>query len=108
MTKPGRIPTKSLERLIGKLNHLGFILPQARYFLNRIRYMFLNSQKHGPQHVEERVREYLHLWQNFINHASHVGVSINLITFGQWTSRLCTDVSEIGLGGYNTETGAAW
>ena len=103
-----RIPTKSLERLIGKLNHLGFILPHARYFLNRIRYMFLNSQKHGPQHIGERVRNDLLLWRNYIQHASHIGVSINLIIFGKWTTRLCTDASEIGLGGYKTSTGAAW
>lgn len=41
------IKAKELEKLIGKLNHLGFVIPQARYFLNRIRTLFYNCQKYG-------------------------------------------------------------
>lgn len=33
------IPNKLLEKLVGVLNHIGFIIPTSRYFINRIRYL---------------------------------------------------------------------
>ena len=31
------IPNKLLEKLVGFLNHIGFIIPTSRYLINRIR-----------------------------------------------------------------------
>ena len=103
-----RIHSKNLEKLVGKLNHLAFIIPHARYFLNRLRFMLRQSITHGPQHITPRVREDLHLWKSFLSHSAQIGTSINLITFCHWTTRLLTDASEQGIGGYNPDTGQAW
>ena len=103
-----RIPSKTLESVIGRLNHVGFILPHARYFINRLRYLLSKSQKFGPQHINERVKNDLLLWKKLLSAASQIGTNINLITFTKWNIRLITDASESGIGGYNTETGMAW
>ena len=33
----GKVNTKFLESTIGRLNHVAYIIPQSRYFLNRLR-----------------------------------------------------------------------
>ena len=58
--------------------------------------------------MTERVRKDLQLWKKFLQNASQIGTNINLITFTKWNTRLVTDASEAGIGGYNTETGTAW
>ena len=61
-----RISSKTLESLFGRLNHVGFILPHARYFINRLRYLLSKYQSFGPQHVNERVEKDLLLWKKTI------------------------------------------
>lgn len=76
-----RIASKSLEQLVGKLNHLAFIIHHARHFLNRIRFMLQQSLRHGLQYITDRVHEDPLLWRKFLSHSSQIGTSINLITF---------------------------
>ena len=33
---------------------------------------------------------------------------MNTIVYTNWTAQICIDASEIGIGGYNTDTGLAW
>ena len=72
--------------MIGKFNHLAFIIPHARYFLNRLRFMCYKAEKYGPQHLNERVKEDLILWRKFLTQSSQIGTSINLANFA-----LCLD-----------------
>ena len=65
-----RIQAKTIERIIGKLNHLGFIIPHSRYFLNRIRYFFYKCKSYGPQYLNPRVRDDLALLQHLLKHSS--------------------------------------
>ena len=80
----------------------------ARYFLNRLRHKFQLAQKHGPQHLNDRIKQDLVLWKKYLTHVSQSGVSLNLITYSKWSVRVCTDACEHGLGGWNTETKKAW
>ena len=43
-----------LESTIGRLNHAGYILPQARYLLNRLRHFLIRCQKRGPKYSLRR------------------------------------------------------
>ena len=40
LTPQYQVKSKQIESTIGRLNHIGYILPHARYFLNRIRKLF--------------------------------------------------------------------
>ena len=68
----GRIKANTLEKMIGKFNHLAFIIPHARYFLNRLRFMCYKAEKYGPQHLNERVKEDLILWRKFLTQSSQI------------------------------------
>ena len=103
-----KIKKKDLESLIGKLNHVGFILPHSRYFLNRLRHLFFLAQKFGPQPINNRVREDLKLWINFLESSAQLGTSMNLIVFAKWSIRICTDACEHGIGGWNPITKKGW
>ena len=48
-----KIKVTNLESLIGKLHHAGYIFPQSRYFLNRLRHLLERCQKYGPQLIPD-------------------------------------------------------
>lgn len=101
------ISAKTLESTIGRLNHAGYIIPQGRYFLNRLRHLLSRCKKMGPQKIPESAREDLHLWMKILHHVSHRGVNINNITFTEPTEICISDACEQGIGGYNM-SGLAW
>ena len=102
------IKTKELETMVGRFNHIGYILPTARYFLNRLRHLLTRCQRFGRQHLKEWETNDLLLWKNFISHAANTGVSFNSIAFTKHNKTILTDASEYGIGGYNPVTGEAW
>ena len=102
------VETKELESIIGRCNHIGYILPNARYFLNRLRHLLMRCQRYGKQSLQQWEKEDLELWKKFISHASLEGVSFNNISFTKHNQHILTDASEFGLGGYNPNTGRAW
>ena len=38
-----------LHTIVGRLNHVGYIIPQARYFLNRLRYRLQMCKEYGKK-----------------------------------------------------------
>jgi hypothetical protein len=100
---------KALEQLIGRLNHVGYIIPQARHFLGRLRraQQVAARQRGRSVRLNEATREDLTLWTRFL-HQSSTGISLNLITLRRPTHQLRSDACEHGIGGYNLESGAAW
>ena len=44
-----KIKTKEMESTIGRLDHVGYIIPHGRYFLNKLRKLLWRCQKYGPQ-----------------------------------------------------------
>ena len=103
-----KVKTKQIESTIGRLNHVGYILPQGRYFLNRIRYLQKRCEKYGPQKISKLERKDFELWIEFLENASQVGVNLNLISFTKPDCKIYTDASSHGMGGYNKESGLAW
>ena len=44
---------KPIEKLVGKLNHVGFIIPIGRYFLNRLRYRQKQAERYGTSKLRK-------------------------------------------------------
>jgi len=102
------ISSKTLESTIGRLNHVGYIMPTGRYFLNRLRHLLARCERYGKQQMQNFEKEDLKLWLTFLERASLQGISTNNITYTECTSYLITDACEFGLGGFNMKTGEAW
>ena len=102
-----KVRAKEIESLIGRLNYAGFVIPHARYFINRIRYLHQRCVKYGPQPVNPSVKQDMLLWKEFLKYAGN-GISINLLTYTTWDCQIFTDASELGIGGYNPHTGIGW
>lgn len=103
-----RVKSKQMEQMIGRLNHVGYILPQARFFLNRIRRLQYRCDKHGPQKLSLLEKTDMEFWKRFIRQASQTGVSMNLIAFTKADAKICKDASMHGMGGFNPATGMTW
>ena len=103
-----RILHKDLESTIGRLNHIGYILPTGRYFLNRLRHLLYRCDKYGRQQLQSWESQDLELWLQMIKQVSTKGVSTDNLTFTTVTTYLITDACEYGIGGFNVHTGFAW
>ena len=103
------VKTSILESMIGKLNHVVYIIPLSRYFLNRLRdtLTYAIQRKHSFLTLGERSKEYLKLWLEFLSNASKPGININNMTFTIPNAFLVSDACTRGLGGY-TSNGYAW
>ena len=102
-----KVNAKTLEKLLGKLNHAAFVIPFSRYFLNRTRYSQGLAEKYGPQKLSKGTREDLILFKDFLAIMSTHGSSISNITFTLPDYVCWSDASSYGLGGFNHE-GLAW
>ena len=103
-----RVKSKQMEQIIGRLNHVGYILPQARYFLNKLRRLQKRCEKYGPQKMSNSEKEDFLLWKKYIQQAGQVGISMNLIAFTKVDVTIYTDASSHGMGGFNPSSGIAW
>ncbi|MGL4352121.1 MAG: hypothetical protein ACRCT2_16490, partial [Plesiomonas shigelloides] len=105
----GRATYQDLDTLIGRLNHVGFIIPNARHFLGRLRATKHVAKNRGGHVASLRSPAILDLklWLKFLQRAQH-GISLNLITFRAPTHFLRSDSCEHGIGGYNLRSGRAW
>ena len=101
-----RCPTKSLECLIGRLNHTGYIIPSARHFLSRIRYLHTKNKYNREANIPATVKGDLTLWRKFLRQARD-SISLNLLTYRTPTHVYRSDACERGLGGFS-KGGRAW
>ena len=98
---------KELETLIGRLGHLGMIIPFVYHFLSRLREWHHKSRnKRYPSQMTADCREDLLLMLKFLDKA-HVGIDMNLISYRRPTHVYRSDSCPFGLGGYSDE-GFAW
>ena len=95
------------KTLVGRLNHVGYIIPSARHFLNRIRRLERVADRHGRAMVTPGAREDLFLWIKFLRRARR-GISINSVVFRLPTTVTVSDASEHGMGGFDLKSGRAW
>ena len=98
---------RDLDQLIGRLNHVGYIIPNARHFLSRLRRFKDRAAnrrwcKARPSEIDDAI-----LFKKFLRQAKD-GISLNLITYRKPTHVCRSDASEHGIGGYNLQTGRAW
>ncbi|KAL9180713.1 hypothetical protein ACHAXT_011166 [Thalassiosira profunda] len=95
------------KTLVGRLNHVGYVIPSARHFLNRIRRLERIADAHGRAMITEGARDDLLLWVKFLRRARR-GISINSIIFRVPTTVTVSDASEHGMGGFDLRSGRAW
>jgi len=95
------------QTLVGRLNHVGYIIPTARHFLNRIRKLEYLADKRGHAKINDDTAKDLKLWIELLQRAK-AGISINSVIFRRPTSYTISDASEHGVGGYCLRTGKAW
>ena len=102
----GETTASELETIIGRLNHIGYILPTARHFLSRLRKLQSAARFKRQIHIPKQVLKDLELWKTFL-YTSNKGISMNLLTYRQTTHVYCSDACEHGLGGLSA-LGWAW
>ena len=102
-----RVDQKTLDTIVGRLNHIGYVIPQARHFLSRLRSLLKMARKRNWVSITQVHKDDLRLWIKFIDQAAS-GVNINLISLRQPTHILRSDACEHGIGGYGLESGVAW
>jgi hypothetical protein len=96
-----------LQSTIGHLNHVGYIIPLARHFLNRLR-LQISKRRHKNQQLSLSQAELndLTLWTDFLVTAQ-AGISLNRITT-RVPSKICwSDLCPFGIGGFLL-SGRAW
>ena len=69
---------KSLETILGRLNHAAFVMPLSRHYLNHLRNFMTHLKHHKITHISKEVRLDLKLWLTFLDRA-RLGISMNLI-----------------------------
>ena len=98
---------KELSTLVGRLEHVCYIIPAARHFMNRLRATATIADKFRKATLSNEVKLDLKLWIDFLSKAKE-GISINNVVFRSPTSIPLTDASEIGIGGYCLQNNTLW
>jgi hypothetical protein len=107
MLTSGSAKAKELETLIGRLGHLGMVIPFVYHFLSRLREWHHKSRhKRFPSQMTAECRQDLMLMRKFLDRA-HNGIDMNLISYRRPTHVYRSDSCPFGLGGYSNE-GFAW
>jgi hypothetical protein len=104
---PSKVAFDALDTLIGRLNHCGFLIPQARHFMGRIRAAKHSASKRRYTRLSSAVQLDLALWLGFLESAG-AGIPMNNLTFRDPTHVSRVDACEHGIGGYSLITGKAW
>ena len=107
ITRKTPVQHSEMMTTVGRINHIGFIIPQARHFINRLRHEETKAAKHRSTKLSAESKADLALWLRFIDYAK-TGISINSIIFRKPTSISITDACETGMGGYDPLTGKMW
>jgi len=102
----GRVTAKELERNIGRLVHLGLVLPHVHHFMSRLRELQRRATNRRQIKVTSIYAEDLKLMLFFLREARD-GIDMNLIAYRKPTHVYRSDSCPRGLGGYSHE-GWAW
>jgi len=102
----GTSTAKELETTIGRLGHLGAIMPFVYHFLSRLRNLQKKVTNRRTIDIPQDCHDDLNLMLSFL-HKAHTGIDMNLIAFRRPTHIYRSDSCPYGLGGYSHE-GFAW
>ena len=106
MTAQGETTASELKTIIGRLNHVGYILPTARHFLIRLCKLQSAARFKRQIHIPKLVLKDLELWKTFL-HTANKGISMNLLKYRQPAHVYRSDACKHGLGGLSA-LGRAW
>lgn len=102
-----KVTYKEASSLVGRLEHVAFIIPAARHFMNRLRRICERADKYRSAKVTLEAKKDLLLWIKFLTQANN-GISINNVISREVTSKSLSDSCEMGIGGYGYDSGIAW
>jgi hypothetical protein len=107
ITTDQRATYGTLESTLGRLNHVAYVIPLARHFLNKLRAR-LHNRRHKNQQITLNLEEVadLDLWSLFLAKA-HAGISMNRVTTRQPSKIGWSDSCPFGIGGFLL-SGRAW
>ena len=101
-----KVANKNLESIIGRIERTSYVVPNSKYFINRLRYLQYHSEKQGWAYIPKSVRKDLLLHIDFIKEAE-LGTSINNLICRQPSHIYYADSCPFGMGGYSCK-GRAW
>jgi hypothetical protein len=104
----GRVSKSSMETLIGRLNHVAYLMDMLRHFMSRLRMALQRTQKHRFTYLKTCEKADLGLMLHFLHKATLKGVSLNNLSYRKATHIFRSDASLHGIGGYNIISGKAW
>jgi hypothetical protein len=101
------VSAEELESLIGRFNHVSFLIPLSRHFLVRFRRRLSTKRAANQQiTISKPEQEELQLWVEFLALANR-GISMNCVTHRRPSQLGWYDSCTAGLGGF-TLSGTAW
>lgn len=106
----GSCKKATLESMIGRFNHTGYVVHLSRYFLSRLRFrlhQYIHHRKSASVRLAHWDIDDLKLWRFFLHYLSTFGISINNITITLPSTTTYSDACEWGIGGFTTQ-GLAW
>ena len=101
------VKLRDIQRLLGRLNHVCFVIPNAKHFMNNLRKTEYLAKFRKQVKLPHTAVEYLELWLILLELA-HRGISINRVVFRKPTIASFSGASETGIGGFCPKTGVAW
>ena len=101
------VKLRDIQRLLGRLNHVCFIIPDAKHFMNNLRKMEYLAEFRKKVKLSHTTVEDLKLWLIFLESACR-GISINRVVFRKPTIASFSDALETRIGGFCPKTGVIW
>ncbi len=98
---------EELATLVGRLDHVCYIIPAARHFMSRLRLATAIADNFTVSKLSHEVKLDLKLWIEFLGKARD-GISTNNVIFRSPTSVPITDACEIGIGGHCPQNNILW
>jgi len=102
----GKTTKKTMEIIIGRLNHTASIIPISRHFLSRLYFSLSKMKDFKKYNLPKMVIKDLQLWQKIL-YKANIGISLNLLTYRAPNKLYWSDACEYGIGGFSSE-GKAW
>jgi hypothetical protein len=106
MIRSRRTTKKQLESTIGRLGHVGYIIPWVYHYLSRLRTLLSRAGKMRSIKIDEICAKDLELMQSILDKAKK-GIDMNLLAFRSPDRIYYSDSCPAGLGGYSDQ-GFAW
>ena len=104
--KAKKVDHKNLESVIGRIERTSYAVPNAKFFINRLRHLQYHSAKRGWAYIPKSVQDDLHLHLEYIKKAAQ-GTSINNLIYRNPSHIYYADSCPFGMGGYSI-MGRAW